>query len=78
MKEVIIVTEKEFLTNMKESILDTEIEISMDTPLKDVDEWDSLSVVDFIAMANVALGKSIGRDSVIKAESFTDLYKLIK
>ena len=73
-----MMTEKEFLKEMKENILDTETNIDLNTNLRDVEEWDSLSVVDFIARANVVLGKAIERDKVMKAETFADLYDLIK
>ena len=43
--------EELFLKKMKEDVLDTEMDIKMDTLLEDIDEWDSLSVVSFITFA---------------------------
>ena len=50
-------TAQEFLTKMKEDVLDTEMDITLDTPLGDIEEWDSLGVVTFIAMAKAACDK---------------------
>ena len=47
---IVKMSEQTFLTKMQEEVLDTEMEISMDTLLGDIEEWDSLSVVSFIAM----------------------------
>lgn len=71
-------TEQEFLTKMKEDVLDTEDEISMDTDLLDIEEWDSLSFVSFIAMVKVATGKKLERKAIQAAETVQDLYNLVK
>lgn len=71
-------TEKEFLKKMKEDILDVEEDIKLETLLTDIEEWDSLSIVDFIAMANTVCGKKIQRTDVLNVKTFGDLYNLIK
>ena len=71
-------TEQEFLTKMKEDILDTEDKIDASTLLNDLEEWDSLALVDFIAMANTVCGKKVKRADVTAAKTFGDLYELIK
>ena len=71
-------SEQEFLTKMKEDILDTETDIDAGTELASVEEWDSLGVVDFIAMANTVCGKKVKRDDVNAAKTFGDLYALLK
>ena len=48
--------EEIFIEKMMD-ILDAEEEITMDTQLDDVEEWDSLSVVSYVAMANTACGR---------------------
>lgn len=70
--------EQRFLIMMKEDILDTDIEIKMETQLEDIEEWDSLSVVSFIATANTEYGKKVSRQAVIDAESVADLFALVK
>ena len=72
-----IMTEKEFLTKMKEDILDTEDKLAMDTELAELEDWDSLAIVDFIAMANTACGKKVKRVEVTGAKTFADLYALL-
>lgn len=71
-------SEQEFLKAMKEDILDIEDEITLETELLDFAEWDSLGVVDFIAMANISCGKKIKRADVADAQTFGDLYNLLK
>ena len=71
-------TEQEFLTKMKEDVLDTEDEISMDTDLLDIEERDSLSFVSFIAMVKVATGKKLELKAIQAAETVQDLYNLFK
>ena len=50
----------------------------MDTQLDDVEEWDSLSVVSYVAMANTAFGKKIEPKTVREAETIRDLYELLQ
>lgn len=70
-------TEELFLEKMVD-ILDAEEEISMDMQLDDIEEWDSLSVVSYVAMANTACGKKVNVKEVREAETIRDLYDLLK
>lgn len=70
-------TEELFLEKMAD-ILDAEDEISMDTQLDDIEEWDSLSVVSYVAMSNTACGKKVNVKDVREAETIQDLYDLLK
>ncbi len=69
---------KTFLAKMQEEVLDTEMEISMDTLLGDIEEWDSLSVVSFIAMAKATCNKAVDRKAIASAQSVNDLYTLLQ
>lgn len=71
-------TAQEFLTKMKEDVLDTEMDIALDTPLGDIEEWDSLGVVTFIAMAKAACGKKVERAAIVNAKTLQDLYELLQ
>lgn len=71
-------TEQDFLTKFKEDVLDTDDDITMDMDLNDVEDWDSLSVVSFIAMGKIATGKKLDRQAVLSAETVSDLYALVK
>lgn len=71
-------TEKEFLEDFKDNILDTDADVQMDTNLNDVEEWDSLGIVGFIADANTKYGKKVTAQEVKAAKTPTDLYQLLK
>ena len=70
--------EQIFLTKMQDEVLDTEMAISMDTRLGDIEEWDSLSVVSFIAMAKAACGKKVERAAITNAKTIGELFALLK
>ena len=69
--------EEIFIEKMMD-ILDAEEEITMDTQLDDVEEWDSLSVVSYVAMANTACGKKIEPKTAREAETIRDLYEFLQ
>ena len=70
-------TKETFLEKMAD-ILDAEEEISFDTELSGLEEWDSLSIVSYIAMANASCGKKVEIKSVKDAVTIQDLYDLLK
>lgn len=59
-------------------VMDIEEEISADTVLENLEEWDSLSLVSFMAMANSEYGKRIAPADVKMAKTVADLYELVK
>lgn len=71
-------TKEQFLTKMQEEVLDTDQEITMDSKLEEIEEWDSLAFVSFIAMANTAAGKKVDRVAVQDAAMIGDLYALLQ
>lgn len=71
-----MMTEELFLDKMAD-ILDAEQEIDMDTELALLEEWDSLSIVSYVAMANAACGKKVDVKLVREAETIHDLYELL-
>ena len=58
-------------------VLDAEEVITMDSVLADIEEWDSLSVVSFAAMADVEYSKKLTAPEIRKAKTVRDLYHLI-
>lgn len=68
---------EQFLEKMTD-ILDCEQEVTMETVLADLEEWDSLSLVSFMAMANAAYGKKVIPADVKMAKTIGDLYELVK
>lgn len=73
-----IMNEQEFIEKMKDEVLDTESDLSLDMPLDKVEEWDSLSFVSFIAMAKESGFPQVNRDSVNSALTIRDLFELVK
>ena len=70
-------TKEIFLERMAD-ILDVEDEITLDTNLSELDEWDSLSIVSYVAMANAACGKKVDVKSVREAVTIQDLYDMLQ
>lgn len=68
---------EQFLEKMID-ILDCEQEVTMETELADLEEWDSLSLVSFMAMANAAYNKKVIPADVKIAKTIADLYELVK
>ena len=58
-------------------ILDLEEEPSMEANLEDIEEWDSLAYVTFLAMANRSSNKRIAPEDVKAAKTLGDLFNLI-
>ena len=55
-----------------------EDEISMDTDLMDIENWDSFSMMSFIAMAEESYGAKIEPFAIAGAVLVEDLYAVIK
>ena len=68
-------TEQIFLEEMTD-LMDTEEELSMDTALSDIEEWDSLSHVAFMAFAATKAGGKVAPADV-KAQTMRVLYGLL-
>lgn len=61
-----------------QDILDSEQKITVDSVLSNIEEWDSLSYVSFIAMAKASYGKKIDAKMVKEAKTIGDLYNMVK
>ena len=68
-------TEKEFVEKMID-LMDIEQEISIDSKLEDIEEWDSLSYVSFLAFCKTTLNKKITPAEVKLAKTMKDLFNL--
>ena len=68
---------EKFLEKMID-ILDTEYEVTMDTALEGLEEWDSLSFVSYLAMVKVNTGQTIKPEMVRSAMTIGDLFSLIQ
>lgn len=71
--------EKEFLNNFKE-ILDEEpnVEITLDTKFRDLDEWDSLTALSLIAMADEEYGVTITGDEIKEMSTLNEIFSKLK
>ena len=66
-----------FITKLVE-LMDTDVELKMETKLDDIDEWDSLSYIAFIAMLSDIGRSSVKPENVKNAKTIADLYELVK
>ena len=69
-------TEKEFLADLTD-LMDTEEKIVMETHLSDVEEWDSLSHVAFMALVATKASGKVAPTDVKTAQTVRDLYHLL-
>ncbi len=69
-------TQQAFLIEMQEEILDTEIEITMETQLAQIADWDSIAYVTFLASMSDFTEKKISPQAVRQAVTVGDLYHL--
>ncbi len=69
--------EEKFLEQLTD-VLDVEDTVAMDTVLVNLEEWDSLSIVSFIAMAKTMYGKTVAPASVKAAITVKDLYQFVQ
>ncbi len=73
--EVIAMGEQDFLARMKE-ILDNE-DVTLDKDLADIEEWDSISFVSYMGLANAVCGKRPTPEQVQGCVTVRDLYLLL-
>ncbi len=69
-------SKEEFLEQMLD-VLNREDEIHFEDQLEDIEEWDSLGYVAFLAMATEFTDKTIKASEVRGAQTVEDLYNLI-
>lgn len=65
---------QEFLTEMQD-VLQTDEELSMDTVLDDLDEWDSLSVMATMAFLEKSFGVKTTMKDYKEMETIGDIAK---
>lgn len=68
--------EQEFLEKLTE-VMDTEEELTMDSVLSDIEEWDSLSYVAFLAFCAKVAKIHVEPQEVRDSQTVKDLYHLI-
>lgn len=68
--------EQEFIKKIVD-IMDTEDEITMDTALEEIEEWDSLSHVGFLSLCASTAKTKVHAAEVRAAKTIRDLYGLL-
>lgn len=68
---------KEFIKQLTD-IMDTETELTLETNLSEVEEWDSLSLVSFLSFCNARLKRPILPEEIKKAQTVKDLYAIVE
>lgn len=70
---------QEFEQAFGELFEDTDVKVfTFDTNFRNLDEWDSLIAMSFIAMADAEYGVKVTGDEIKKADTIGDLYELVK
>lgn len=69
---------EDFSAVLKNEILETDTEIDLATNLNEIEEWDSLAFVSFIAFVKELGVKNIDNTILSKAETVEELYTLVK
>lgn len=67
----------EFLKTLKE-MMDTDADLTLETKLSDVEEWDSLSLVTFLSYCNAKLNRPVEPEEIKNAKTVNDLYKFVE
>lgn len=69
---------KEFINKFAEMLEIEEVEsLTPETEFRDLDEWSSISVMEFIVLADTEYGKKVN-DAALKAcSTIQDLYNLV-
>lgn len=68
--------ENEFIKQLTD-IMDTETELTLETKLADVEEWDSLSLVSFLSFCNARLKRPILPEEIKNAQTVNDLFEIV-
>ena len=68
---------EQFLKNLCE-ILELETPPSPEKLLSEIEEWDSLAIVSFVAMADLKYKKTIQLSDIGKVTTVSDLYELVQ
>ena len=70
---------KNFISKFAEMLEIEDIEaLTPETEFRDLDEWSSISVMEFIAFADENYGKQVGDIHIKPCQTIQDLYKLVK
>lgn len=66
-----------FIRNLKDDVLQTDIEINEDTCLLDVDEWDSLSMIKALAFLKNNFEADVTIKNIQEINTVADLMTIV-
>lgn len=70
---------KEFINKFAEMLEIEDVDsLTPETEFRDLDEWSSISVMEFIAFADENYGKQIGDVHIKPCQTIQDLFNLMK
>ena len=70
---------KEFINKFAEMLEIEDVDsLTPETEFRDLDEWSSISVMEFIALVDEAYGKQVGDIHIKPCQTIQDLYNLVK
>ena len=67
---------EDFLKTLKE-MMDTDADLTLETKLSEVEEWDSLSLETFLSYCNARLNRPVEPEEIKSAKTVSDLYEFI-
>ena len=67
---------EDFLKTLKE-MMDTDADLTLETKLSEVEEWDSLSLVTFLSFCNARLNRPVEPEEIKSAKTVSDLYEFV-
>lgn len=69
----------EFLENMKEVLEDTDAQlINVNAIFRDFDEWDSMTALSLIAMADQEYSAKLTGDDIKNSNTLEDIFNILK
>ena len=69
---------KEFINKFAEMLEIEEVEsLTPETEFRDLDEWSSISVMEFIVLADTEYGKQVNDTALKACSTIQDLYNLV-
>lgn len=69
---------KEFIEKFAESLeIEDVASLKPETEFRDIEEWSSLSVMEFIAFADENFEKQVGDKQIAECTTIQDLYNLV-
>jgi acyl carrier protein len=69
---------QKFVRNFAEAIEVEPSTLTPETVYKDIDTWDSMAILNIIAMVDDQYQKTIGGDEIEKSQTIADLWKKIE